>query len=240
MNIKIFKNVDEISQKLTSKLYRLAQKDGKNKINIVLSGGSTPLKFYKYLTQTDVEIDWSKIHLFWGDERCVPPDHEESNYGQANRSLISKVDIPSENIHRIRGEDDPEKEVLRYQDEIRQNVRRDKNGWPVFDWILLGIGEDGHTASIFPGTPAAQDYKSFCVTAEHPETGQKRVSLGLNVLAKAKKISFLATGSAKSDLINKIYNTDATAIELPAAQVNAKNNNVEWLLDSDINLSQFP
>jgi 6-phosphogluconolactonase len=233
MNIKIFKNIDEISQELTSRLYQLVNQDGKNKINIVLSGGSTPLKFYEYLTQTDVEIDWSKIHLFWGDERCVPPDHEESNYGQANRSLITKINIPSENIHRIRGEDDPVQDVQRYEDEIRQNVPANENGWPQFDWILLGMGDDGHTASIFPETSAVYDFKSLCLTAQHPKTGQMRVSLGINVINQARRVSFLVTGKSKADLIARILNREEDVMNLPAAKVNPKAGELEWYLDED-------
>jgi 6-phosphogluconolactonase len=233
MNIKIFKNIDEISQELTSKLYRLANMDGKNKINIALSGGSTPIKFYKYLTQSKRHINWDKIHLFWGDERCVPPDHEESNYGQAYQSLISKIDIPADNIHRIRGEADPVQEVQRYQTEIRQNVPVNKNGWPQFDWILLGMGDDGHTASIFPDTPAARDFGSLCLTAEHPQTGQKRVSIGLNVINHARRVSFLITGESKAYLIAKILNMESDVTNLPAAKIKLASGELEWFLDAD-------
>jgi 6-phosphogluconolactonase len=234
MNIKFFDSMDHILEELSTRLYQLVNQSKSNTINIALSGGSTPVAFYTYLAQSHVKIDWSRVHLFWGDERCVPPADVQSNFGQANRALISKIDIPAQNIHRIKGENDPVSEASRYQEEIEKFVPVDTDGTPVFDWILLGMGEDGHTASIFPGTPAAKDYRSVCLTAEHPETGQKRVSLGFKVLFKAKQVSFLVTGSSKSDLITKIYHKDAKAIDLPAAQVNLKGHAVEWLIDAEV------
>ncbi len=233
MNIKIFKNIDRISEELTSQLFQLINQSGNNRINIALSGGSTPVKFYKYLAEKNPDLSWENVHFFWGDERCVPPDHEESNYGQANQTLISKIDIPDENIHRIHGEADPLDEVQRYEKEIRRYVPANKIGIPEFDWILLGMGDDGHTASIFPDSLAEAEKKTNCLIAEHPQTGQKRISLALNIINQAHKVSFLVTGKVKAGLTARILNLDESTANLPAARIKPVTGLLEWYLDED-------
>jgi 6-phosphogluconolactonase len=148
--VKIFKSPKKVNKALAKEFYKLTLNSNQPRFHVVLSGGSSPLKLFDRISEKFADkIDWERIHLWWGDERCVPPDNEASNFYQAKNHLISKIAIPEENIHRIKGENNPAEEAKRYADEIGQyiNFRGDN---PVFDIIILGLGEDGHTASIFP------------------------------------------------------------------------------------------
>ena len=151
--VKIFSSPLELAEKFAEELVHMIRKSAKLKrsFTIALSGGSTPELLYSLLSEKYSEpAIWQSVHFFWGDERCVSPNNSESNFGAANDRFLSKIEIPSANIHRIRGEDDPVREALRYSEEISLFIAK-RNGIPSFDQILLGVGEDGHMASIFPG-----------------------------------------------------------------------------------------
>jgi 6-phosphogluconolactonase len=192
---------------------------GKEHIYVALSGGSTPQRlFHCWATEDRARIDWRRIHFFWGDERCVPPDHPESNFGMTQKLLFDHIDIPQENIHRIRGENEPEAEALRYAEEIEANVPL-REGHPVFDVILLGMGEDGHTASIFPDNMALLKSDQVCAVATHPQSGQKRVSLTGSVINDARQVVFLITGAGKASVLREVVNHDGHWEHYPAAFV---------------------
>jgi 6-phosphogluconolactonase len=204
----------------------------KEKIHIVLPGGSTPMKFFNYLSDPlGPEINWQAVHLYWGDERCVPPDHADSNYGMTAATLLDHIDIPGSHIHRIRGENSAEDEVFRYSEEIKKNVPQNKPGLPQFDWIILGLGTDGHTASLFPHMTPFSFTGSICIIANHPTTGQKRISLNLAVLNNAKRITFLVSGASKASIVSSILKGTASTRRLPAALVLQQNGKTEWYLD---------
>lgn len=204
------------------------------KIHIALPGGSTPHKFFQYLSgPISDEINWNVIHFYWGDERCVPPDHPDSNYGMTNKALLNKIDIPKYNIHRIYGESEPEKEVLRYSEEIRANVPSNNQNLPQFDWIILGLGTDGHTASLFPHISLSSTTKQICTIATQPQSGQKRISLTLSILNNAKHISFLVTGKSKAQVVASILNEDPERYKYPAANVAPSRGILEWYLDQE-------
>lgn len=166
-----------------------------------------------------------------GDERCVAPDDAESNYGEANALLFSQIQIPAENIHRILGENDPAAEVERFAQEMLDQVPT-QDGIPVFDWILLGVGGDGHTASLFPGATNYQE-PALAIVASHPESGQLRVSKSARVLEAAKRISYLVLGAGKADIVHEIHTTAADALPYPAAKVQSSQGETEWYLDKD-------
>jgi 6-phosphogluconolactonase len=202
-------------------------------MNIVIPGGSTPQKFFQFLSGPIAkEIDWNCVHLYWGDERCVPPDHPESNYGMTHKALLDKINIPKRNIHRIHGEDIPEQEVQRYSDEIRKFVPEDSHSIPRFDWIILGLGEDGHTASLFPNLNLSTTSEQICTIASHPQSGQKRISLTLSAINNAKRVSFLVSGQSKGPIVASILNCDRESLNLPASQVSPNSGNLEWFIDS--------
>lgn len=174
------------------------------RVCIALSGGSTPKLLFRYWAAHD-RIDWRRIHFFWGDERCVPPDHADSNFRMTKELLLDHIDMPQENIHRIRGEDEPEAEALRYAAEIASVVPME-NGWPVFDLVLLGMGDDGHTASIFPNKMDLLKSEQICAVAKHPQSGQQRVSLTGKVLNHAGQVALLITGAGKAEVLREVIN----------------------------------
>ena len=214
---------EEVNILLSSKKY----------ITVALSGGKTPLKIFESLAGKLINsIEWNRIHFYWVDERCVPMSSEESNYGNAWRVLFEKTGISSEQLHPIYGETDPDDEIHRYEDAILKYVQL-KDGIPCFDIILLGLGEDGHTASIFPGRLdlfATQDITAHTV---HPQTGQNRITLTGNVINNAARIYFIVSGSSKSGIVKSIIEETPESELLPAAKVRTKEGTVTWFLDSE-------
>ncbi len=178
------------------------------------------------------KIDWMKVNIFWVDERCVPPDDEESNFGMTKKILLNKVSLPESNVHRIFGENEPQKEAIRYSEIIKYNLNF-KNGFPVFDLILLGVGDDGHTASIFPDQMKLLNSKNICGVAIHPVSRQKRITLTGKIINNAERIYFLVTGKSKAIIISEILNKKDGYLKYPAAHINSDSGNVSWYLDKD-------
>lgn len=231
INHKIFQTAEQVVESLANDMKAFSEQG--RPVHISLSGGSTPKMLFKLLA-TDAyasTIQWNNLHFWWGDERCVAPDDAESNYGEANALLFSKVNLPAENIHRILGENEPEAEAERFAKEMA-DVIPTENGTPVFDWILLGVGADGHTASLFPGQTDYQD-ENLSVLASHPESGQIRVSKTAKVLEAAKRISYLVLGAGKVEIVHEIHTTPADDLPYPAAKIQSKTGETEWYLDSD-------
>ena len=205
----------------------------KDKINIALSGGSSPKLFFKVLAEKYKDkIDWQKINFYWADERCVPPGDPESNYGMTKGFLLDHIPVPSQNVHRVKGEDEPAKESDRYSKEISDNVNF-KNSYPSFDIILLGIGEDGHTASIFPNVIQLIYSKKITEVSEHPVTGQKRITLTGTVINNSSYIAFLVSGSSKAKVVSQVINKNPESINYPAAKVFPAGGLPDWYLDKD-------
>lgn len=231
INHKIYNTAADVVESLASDLKQYSQQN--RPVHISLSGGSTPKMLFQYLAQApyNTEIQWQNLHFWWGDERCVAPDDAESNYGEANTLLFSHVDIPAENIHRILGENDPKQEAERFGQEMAELIPQSA-GIPQFDWILLGVGGDGHTASLFPGKTHYDD-EHLAIVATHPESGQFRVSKTAKVLETAKRISYLVLGSGKQDIVMEIHTTPAADLPYPAAKIVARNGDTEWYLDQD-------
>jgi 6-phosphogluconolactonase len=200
---------------------------------VALSGGHTPKAFFEVLAALPYgdNLPWDKAIFFWGDERCVPPDNDESNFKMTNLSLLSRIKIPAANIHRVLGENPPEEEAVRYAREIKDNVPSGSNGFPVFDWIFLGMGEDGHTASLFPGAATLEEKEKICVVATHPQTGQKRVSVTFPVLDSGKRVSFLVAGAGKEPVLKEILENPSRQLPYPASMVHPADGVLEWYVD---------
>ncbi|MEO1263702.1 MAG: 6-phosphogluconolactonase [Bacteroidota bacterium] len=206
--------------------------DKVDQFHIALSGGSTPKILFALLAEKfQAAIDWKKVHLYWGDERCVPPHHPESNYGMTHEKLIQHVEIPSTNIHRVKGEDDPENEAKRYGQEIERQLNK-KNNLPVFDLVILGMGSDGHTASIFPHQIELLNAATTCAVATHPQSGQQRITLTGNVINAAKQIHFLVTGASKKEVVQEIFSQNGDYKNYPASYIE---NAVWWLDEAAVN-----
>ncbi len=213
--------------------YLQATHQEQDQLNIALSGGSTPKILFDILaSEFREDFDWSKIHLYWGDERCVPPTDNESNYKMTLDHLISKIDIPASNVHRVLGENDPENEAIRYSEEIEQNLP-EKAGLPSFDIVLLGMGGDGHTASIFPHEMELLTDDRICAIGINPDSGQKRVTLTGPIINNAKAVCFLATGAGKAEKVDEIFNQKNGYTTYPASHILPTHGDLFWYLDKD-------
>ena len=236
-DIKVFDNASEMAEELVEEFYRYTKElcEINQKVNIAISGGSTPLFFYRRLASFNSislkKIDWNKIHIFCVDERCVPPNHQDSNFGTADKLFLRTIDIPQENIHRIQGEKEPAEETLRYSDELKSNIPL-KNSYPSFDWIFLGLGEDGHTASIFPDQLNLLFSNDFCESVEHPQTKQRRITLTGKVLINSRRITFLIIGETKQKAVKEIINNEPAARLYPASYIKSLGGKLEWYLDN--------
>ena len=202
-------------------------------INIALSGGSTPILIFKELAAAyKNKIDWSRVHFYWGDERCVPPTDMDSNFGMTAEMLLSKINIPWENVHRIKGEEPPEEEAKSYSDLLTARLKV-KNETPCFDLVILGMGDDGHTASIFPHELPLWNDERNCVVATHPDSGQKRISITGKVINNAQTVAFLITGSNKAAKLAEIHNKAGDFNNYPAALVAPESGDLIWFLDKE-------
>ncbi len=195
---------------------------------IALSGGSTPKSLYSLIAERVDKglargIDWARVHLFFGDERCVPPDHPDSNYRMVKQSLL--VHGLTAAVHRVQAELAPEEAAARYEEELRGDFG---DGLPKFDLIILGLGPDGHTASLFPGSAALQDSTRW-VAANHVEKFKSwRITFTYRVLNSAREDLFLVSGGEKADAVGQIFK----GTDLPAAKVKPNAGRVLWYLDS--------
>jgi len=224
------------SKKETARLFSeyLGNLIAKNTIShIALSGGSTPKEVFKQLAEHfKNEIDWSKVQFYWGDERCVLPDDEESNYKMANEYLFSKIELPLGNIHRIKGENEPVEEAKSYADLLEKSLPN-IGMQPQFDLVILGLGDDGHTASIFPNQIHLWNSEAYCEVAEHPLTGQKRVTLTGGIINNAKEVAFLVTGANKAEKVLEIIEKKGNYNTYPASLVKPNSGSLNWFLDAD-------
>ena len=196
--------------------------------SIVLAGGTTPRRAYEILAQKHADLPWARVHVFWGDERCVPPDHPDSNYAMAKRALLDHVGVDPAHVHRIPGELGAEAAAEAYQRELDAFHAEHQ----AFDVVLLGMGDDGHTASLFPGHPAVQETVRRAVPVETQAKAPRwRVSLTLPELAASSEVLFLVTGTAKHTVLRSIVaNPDAAASRYPAAAVRPAEPAI-WLVD---------
>lgn len=191
-------------------------------LSLAVSGGSTPNILFSLLAgEYKKRIDWEKIKIFWVDERCVPPTDKESNFGTTNNLLLKNVPIPQSNIFRMQGEQKPEEEALRYSKILADELTK-KSGLPEFDLILLGMGDDGHTASIFPNNLALLGDPQTVATVSHPVTGQERITLTGNVICNAKKVVMLVTGHTKSNVLEEILHEEGDFERYPAYYILVK------------------
>ncbi len=204
----------------------------RGRFSVALSGGSTPGHLYRLLAGEPYrsQIPWGEVHLFWGDERCVPPGDPGSNYFLASETLISRVPIPPGNVHRVQGELEPEMAARAYEQELQdfycgQHAR--------FDLVLLGLGVDGHTASLFPASPELAETERLVAAASavYQDRPAQRVTLTLPAINSARQILFLVTGSAKSAVVQSMV--EGAGEGFPAQRVRPVAGGLTWLLDAE-------
>ena len=203
-------------------------------LNIAISGGSTPKLFFQTLASKKYNkiIPWSNIHFFWVDERCVSPENIDSNYKMVKDLLFDKIDIPFENIHRIHGEEVPNVVAIEYSNEILKFINKNDFGWPSFDWIFLGLGMDGHIASIFPYSDILIDQSNICEKVKHPITNQNRITMTIPIINHAKRITFIVTGKSKALILKNIFNHNRKSKKYPVTFIFQKGRYIDWYLDS--------
>lgn len=230
--IFIYQNIEKLAEGFSKILLHDVNKSN-DIFKLALSGGSTPKAIFDYLAENyKSKINWKKIHFFWGDERCVPPNHADSNYLMAYKHLFSKIIIPEGNIFSIKGEYNPEVESKRYSEVILKNVPL-VNSIPSFDLIMLGLGEDGHTASIFPDRLDLFQSNNICEVVIHPATKQQRITLTGKVINNAKKIVFLVADESKRKVVDKVLNKKECFKTIPASFINPTHGELIWLLDKE-------
>lgn len=230
--IKIYKDTDKLSQFFAQKIAReVSQMKADEFYTIALSGGSTPRKVFEYIAlHFKTQIEWHKVLVFWSDERCVNPLSDESNYKMARESLLDKVPIPANNIFRVFGEADPYAESVRYSEIISKKVKA-KNNIPQFDLMMLGLGEDGHTASIFLGSQHLFNSDKLCEVAVNPYSKQNRITVTGKIINNSRTVLFLVTGGSKAEKVAQIIERKEGWDKLPASMVNPSQGELIWLLD---------
>jgi 6-phosphogluconolactonase len=202
--------------------------------SVALSGGSTPRAMFQLLAEPPFReaIDWSRLEVFWGDERCVPPDDERSNYRMADEALLSKVPVPADHVYRIRGEaEDLEAAASEYEAEIRRVVPAWPSGVPAFDLVLLGLGADGHTASLLPGSRLIEETERLVAVTDIQREGTTRLTITAPLILKARTIAVLVAGQDKAEALHEVLQ-GAYAPERYPAQLLRARSDVRWLVDA--------
>jgi 6-phosphogluconolactonase len=232
--IKIFKTSVELADNLAAEILKMIDnaKALHKTLTIALSGGSTPKVLFSLLAdKSSGSVAWENVHFFWVDERCVPPEDPDSNFGMTKTVLFDRISIPSKNIHRIMGENDPASEAIRYSKEISDFTLK-TDGLPAFDLIILGVGEDGHTASIFPGNKNLLISDKICEVAVHPVNHISRVTLTGKVVSNGENTIFMVTGEKKAKVVSEIIN-NVRGADSPVSQLIFRKGPVKWYLDEE-------
>ncbi len=206
----------------------------RNRFLVALSGGSTPKALYSILANDKYaqQLDWSKVHFLFGDERSVPPTHADSNFAMANAILFSPLHIPSAQTHRMRGEDPPETAAAQYETTLRHLTTAVPGQWPRLDLVLLGMGDDGHTASLFPGTASLTEQTRWVVPSTSPQGTRARVTLTLGVINHASVVLFLVAGRNKAAVVRRVLEQrPGDPGPYPAALIRPETGRLLWYLD---------
>jgi 6-phosphogluconolactonase len=206
----------------------------RGRFTVALSGGSTPKALFALLAAAPYRdrIDWANVHLFWGDERCVPPTEEQSNYRMTREALLDKVAIPAAQVHRIPAEDpEPSRAARAYTAVLGQIFTLGGGEFPTFDLIHLGLGPEGHTASLFPGSPALKETQALTAAPWVEQLGAHRITLTPPVINAAREVQFLVAGAGKAEIVGRILHDPHDPDELPAQIVAPSPGKLVWLLD---------
>jgi 6-phosphogluconolactonase len=197
---------------------------------IALSGGGSPGEAYRLLAQET--LDWNKVQIYWVDERAVPPDHERSNYGAAKRALLDAIAIPAGNVHRMRGEaDDLERAAQEYDGTLRDTVKHKLGGLPSLDLVVLGIGDDGHTASLFPGERTMHVTDRLVAAVPARAGREARLTLTTPVLENARASVVIVLGKAKHPALERIWATSGSVDDTPGRIIRGFRGSITWVID---------
>ncbi|HEX5705753.1 MAG TPA: 6-phosphogluconolactonase [Pyrinomonadaceae bacterium] len=232
-SLRTFRDPEATAHAAASRFAEIAclSSNDSGRFSVALSGGSTPKRIYELLSEEPLraQVPWDDVHIFFGDERAVPPDHAESNYRMASESLLSRVPVPTENIHRIRGEGDAVANASLYEDELR--VFFPGAQWPAFDLVMLGLGGDGHTASLFPGADVLGEREAWVAATWVEHLGAYRITLTAGAINHARNLLFVVTGKGKADALREVIEGERDPSRLPAQLITPTNGALEWFVD---------
>src|SRR5438045_2991430 len=232
-NVLVFEDGEEVARAATRRFIELAREaiDARGRFSVALAGGSTPKRVYELLATDEFreQVDWANVHIFFGDERCVPPDHHDSNYRMAREAMLAHVPLPPENIHRMIGEGDAVANARLYEDDLSQVF--DGAQSPQLDLVMLGMGDDGHTASLFPGSRALHEDQAW-VTANWVEKFNTfRITLSAPAINHAAHVMFIVTGAGKTERLPEVLHGPRDTDRLPSQLIRPVHGALEWFTD---------
>lgn len=231
MKVFINPSARETAVAVTRRLLNAVQESKDEFFHLAISGGSTPLQlFHLWANEYNDMIPWEKIHLYWVDERCVAPDDAESNYGEAKKAFLDRVPLLVTHIHRICGENIPAEEAARYSSMVSVMLPME-GGIPIFDMVILGVGNDGHTGSVFPGQDNLFHYPSGYAVSRNPYTGQMRITMTGETMMRARCLLFHVVGGGKKDILPLVIGNAEMNPVLPAAYISHDAKHCEYYLD---------
>lgn len=237
--VQIYPDAQRLAQSAAKQFVETAESaiQARGVFSVALSGGSTPQLLYDLLASEPFSerIDWSHTQVFWGDERCVPPDHPDSNFFKANEILLSHVPIPEENVHRILAELTPEQAAEAYEETLLKFFSsltdEEERTHARFDLILLGMGDDGHTASLFPGTPAVHEDRRWVIAQYIDKLATWRITLTPPILNRAGMIIFLVSGQSKSYTLQRVIYGSYQPDRYPSQVIKPEDGELLWMVD---------
>lgn len=231
-DLEIFPDADAMIAAAADLFVRLASQSitKRGVFSVALSGGSTPEPLYRTLSspQYNAQVVWDKVHLFWGDERHVPADDPQSNYRMTYENLISRVPIPDRNVHRVPAEMEGQAAATTYEADLRRFFKGD---WPQFDLVLLGMGEDGHTASLFPHSAGLLEEQRWFIPNFAPERETWRLTLTKNAINAARYILVLVKGASKASMLAEVFTQPNAPTEKPIQLIAPENGIMLWMAD---------
>jgi 6-phosphogluconolactonase len=232
-DVQVFDDAESVARAAAEEFVRLSAEavGGRGAFSVALSGGTTPRRVYELLASDEYggRVDWPKVHVFFGDERTVPPDHADSNYRMARESLLSRVQVPTENVHRIEGLGDAAANASDYESVMRGFFGDAE--WPRFDLIFLGMGDDGHTASLFPHTSALEETRAWVAANWVEKLGAWRITLTAPAIDAARRVVFLVTGASKAERLNEVLNGARDPSRLPSQMIRPRGGALTWYVD---------
>jgi len=233
--IEICADAQALAREAAAELVRLAAaaQHRRGRFTVALAGGSTPLELYRRLASAELQrqVDWAGTHVFWGDERAVAPDHPRSNFGAAHDALLSHLSLRSGLVHRIQGELGAGRAATLYAEELHRFFAGRRSSVPTLDLVLLGLGGDGHTASLFPHHEILQETDRWVAAVEAESLPERRITLTLPVLNRARTVLFLVSGAAKAAMVRRILEGPPDPLALPAQGVQPLAGRLIWMLD---------
>jgi 6-phosphogluconolactonase len=233
-NVDIFPDADALARAAAERIVALSAEAvaARERFSVGLSGGSTPRALFRLLVTEEFapRIDWPRVHVFWGDERCVPPDHPDSNYRMTRETLLDHVPLPEDNICRIRGEIDPQQAAAEYEQVLR--VFFSNADTPRFDLLLQGMGDDGHTASLFPGTRALYERTRWVIENYVPKLEMWRITLTAGAINAAAHVWFLVAGQNKAATLRAVLNGPRHPEKYPAQLIQPTDGELVWMADA--------